>query len=473
MVPSATLTIGRYAFHAEIASGGMATVHLARLLGPGGFSRIVAAKRLLPHMVRDAIFTRMLLDEARLAARIRHPNVVSTLDVVSSDGELVIVMEYVHGESLAKLVRTASTMAEAIPPRLAASVIIDALHGLHAAHEARDEDGKLLGVVHRDVSPQNLLVGVDGITRVADFGIAKATARSSYTRDGTIKGKLSYMAPEQIERGELTRAADVFAISVVLWELFTGRQLFDGKSDAEVMHRIVTCQVPAPSSFAAALPKIYDQILARGLARDPQQRYPTAQALALALEAVTEPMRPSEIRAWVEHVAADSLLRRSHAIAKIEGTRPDEVSALAKTMPATSPSRPQPEMLSTSAPVSSERSSVARSSSWVWALAVASILGAVTGLFLFARERVGSHVTSGSAPAPSSPPVLPSVAAVVAVAAVVPSTSAVPAPASAAASAKPPSAPEPKLSPTELRPRSKARPSARPAPKTSPDVIGF
>src|SRR6478735_4786266 len=196
LTPTSPLTIGRYAFHAEIASGGMATVHFARLVGPGNFSRIVAAKRLLPHLVKDQNFTAMLMDEARVAARIHHQNVLSTLDIVSTGEELVIVMEYVHGESLARLMRTAHDMGDVVPLPIAVTIIVDALHGLHAAHEAKDENGQSLGLVHRDISPQNLLVGVDGVTKIADFGIAMAAGRSQETRDGTIKGKLSYMAPE-------------------------------------------------------------------------------------------------------------------------------------------------------------------------------------------------------------------------------------------------------------------------------------
>jgi len=370
--PPTPLTIGRYALHAEIASGGMATVHFARLLGPGGFSRMVAAKRLLPHMVRDGAFTAMLLDEARLAARIRHPNVVSTLDVISTGDELIVVMEYVHGESLHKLAQTASDLGEPISARFAASIIIEALHGLHAAHEAKDESGNLLGVVHRDISPQNILVGVDGVTRIADFGIAKAAGRSYQTRDGTIKGKLAYMAPEQVEGGELTRATDVFAVSVVLWELLTGQQLFDGVTDAEVMHRVLTYEIPAPSSLVPGLPEFYDRIVARGLARNKALRFGSAREMALELEAASTPVRVSEIGGWVERVASDTLRRRSLSISKIERSLTDEVSPLAATKPVTPAARPSADPPNTAAKVSWDSGTPGRSSSW--------LLGAVAGL---------------------------------------------------------------------------------------------
>src|SRR5262245_51026591 len=169
--------IGRYALHGELASGGMATVHLGRLLGPVGFSRTVAIKRLHAQYAQDPEFVSMFLDEARLAARIRHPNVVPTLDVVATSGELFLVMEYVPGESLSRLARAARDRMERMPPRIVSAIMSGVLHGLHAAHEAKSERGEPLGIVHRDVSPQNVLVGTDGVARVLDFGVAKAAGR--------------------------------------------------------------------------------------------------------------------------------------------------------------------------------------------------------------------------------------------------------------------------------------------------------
>src|SRR5262245_17864891 len=170
-------TIGRYAMYGPIASGGMATVHFGRLTGEVGFARTVAIKRMHAPLARDPEFVAMFIDEARLAARIRHVNVVETIDVVAADQELMLVMDYVPGESLARLFRTSSERGERIPERIALAVICDVLHGLHAAHEARDERGQALGIVHRDVSPQNVLVGVDGTARVHDFGAAKGAGR--------------------------------------------------------------------------------------------------------------------------------------------------------------------------------------------------------------------------------------------------------------------------------------------------------
>lgn len=465
------LTIGRYAFHGEIASGGMATVHFARLMGPGGFSRIVAAKRLLSHMVKDRDFTTMLMDEARLAARIRHPNVVSTLDVVSTGDELVVVMEYVHGESLAKLSRTAGDMGEPMAPSLAATVVIDALHGLHAAHEVKDEAGNLLGLVHRDISPQNLLVGVDGITRIADFGIAKAAGRSHETRDGTVKGKLSYMAPEQIERGQLTRATDIFAISVVLWELLTGERLFDGDNDGEIIHRILSGKVRPPSAVVPELPSDYDRIVLRGLSRDPAERYQSARELAAELEAVSTAVRPSEIGAWVERIASDTLVRRSRTISQIERSLPEESSLqVTATKPVTPPAGAV-EVAGTGAQVSWARSSAGKSSSRVWLAAALSLLGVTAGVLWFSRDRGAVAVPapiSAAAKAVSAAPILPEIQAVPSA-----SVAAAPAPSSsAAAGALPPSKGTARPRRSDAAPRSKPKVSANCDPPYSIDASG-
>jgi serine/threonine-protein kinase len=397
----APLTIGRYAFYGEIASGGMATVHFARLVGPGNFSRIVAAKRLLPHLVSDPAFTSMLMDEARLAARIRHPNVASTLDVVSTGQELVVVMDYVHGEALSRLMRTATDLGERVPLPIATTIIVDALHGLHAAHQARDESGKLLGLVHRDVSPQNLLVGVDGVTQIADFGIALSSGRSQETRNGSVKGKISYMAPEQIERQALTPATDVFSLSIVLWELVTGERLFAGENDGEIVQRILSGNRPPPSASVPQLPPAYDRILARGLARSPAQRYATAREMALDLERETKLVRPSEVGAWVARTASDTLTRRSRIIAQLESTAPvalDDADA-----PQTRVIRASvgSDALGTGARVSWARSDAGRKPGGLHLLALAATLAAAGGALWYApRAQPTAHVVPSRTASP-------------------------------------------------------------------------
>ena len=207
--------VGRYVLVGEIASGGMATIFFGRLVGAASFARTVAIKSLHKQYARDPEFVAMLLDEARLATRVQHPNVVGTLDVVALDGELLLVLDYVHGESFSFVLRILAANRKRLPPRIVGNVVASALSGLHAAHEATSESGQPLGIIHRDVSPQNVLLGADGVPRVLDFGVAKAVGRAANTRDGQLKGKLAYMAPEQITSGAVTRRTDVYAATIV------------------------------------------------------------------------------------------------------------------------------------------------------------------------------------------------------------------------------------------------------------------
>ena len=204
-------TIGRYRIFDEIASGGMGTVHYGRMSGAAGFARTVAIKRLHPQFSKSPEFVEGLIDEARVAARIRHPNVVATLDVLAEEGEMLLVMEYVEGVTLSHLMRELGRDDVKIPVPVAVGIMTGALYGLHAAHEAVGEDGVPLEVVHRDVSPQNIIVGVDGVARVVDFGVAKAVGRLQTTTDGRIKGKIAYMPPEQLRGRPVDRRADVYA----------------------------------------------------------------------------------------------------------------------------------------------------------------------------------------------------------------------------------------------------------------------
>lgn len=311
-------TIGRYALFAEIASGGMASIHIGRLLGPVGFSRTVAIKRLHPQFARDPEFVTMFLDEARLAARIRHPNVAPTLDVVATQGELFLVMEYIQGESLAQLIRIVQASGGFIPQEIVRAIMSGVLHGLHAAHEAKNERGEPLGIVHRDVSPQNILVGTDGIARLLDFGIAKAAGRCHVTRDRHVKGKLSYMAPEQIENIGVDRRVDVYASAVVLWELLTGQRLFDADSDSSKLVQVLTSVVTRPSAIVPGISANLDRLVLRGMNRNPKFRFETARELAMALEASGRMATPSAVGAWVESVAQKELAERAAHISAVE-----------------------------------------------------------------------------------------------------------------------------------------------------------
>jgi len=341
LASTAPIVIGRYALFDELAAGGMATVHLGRLLGPVGFGRTVAVKRLHAHFLKDEEFITMFMDEARIVARIVHPNVVPMVDVVQSDKGLFLVMEYVHGESLSRLMRTARTNAEQIPPQIVSSIMSGVLLGLHAAHETKGIDGALLDVVHRDVSPQNIIVGADGSARVLDFGIAKASGRAQITREGQIKGKLAYMAPEQI-RGAVDRRTDVFAACVVLWEMLAGRRLHDGAKDVDIVTRVVKGNFAPPSEHAPSLGPEIDAIVMRGLASDPRQRFASARDLALELERKIGLAPPSEVSEWVERLAKDVIDARGSLVRAMELASNDLIAIDTHPPPAPAPARVSP-----------------------------------------------------------------------------------------------------------------------------------
>lgn len=318
MPAQGTLLGGRYWLDHEIASGGMATVHLGRMIGPGGFSRMVAIKRLHPHLAIDAALGSTLLDEARLAARVQHPSVVSVLDVVASDDELFLIMDYVVGESLSYLVHRAAENGSLPPVPVAVGIMTSVLGGLHAAHEARSIHGDALALVHRDVSPQNVMVGSDGIGRLLDFGIAKAAYRLNSTRDGQLKGKLRYMAPEQLHAGKVDRRADVYAASVVLWEALTGRALFSNGDARLLVHEVLHSELLPPSRYVAGLPEGLDDVVLTGLAREPRNRFATAMEMIESLERIQNPATARVIGAWVSSTASASLAARADLVARIE-----------------------------------------------------------------------------------------------------------------------------------------------------------
>src|SRR3954469_2553832 len=279
-------TVGRYALFEQFAAGGMATVHFGRLDGAGGFSRVVAIKRLLPHLLENREFTEMLLKEARLAARVRHPNVVATLDVVATKGDVLLVLDYVHGEALSTLCRTqAKEKKEQLPLAIAIGIALDMLQGLAAIHDATDEKGRSLSLVHRDVSPPNVLVGADGVARVLDFGIATALEHIEETAPERRKGKRGYMSPEQLRGERLTQRSDVFAAGVVIWELLALRRLFPADQEKEPGEAALRGDYPRVSQYRPEVPKELDDAVMRALSREPEQRFASMHELADALEA--------------------------------------------------------------------------------------------------------------------------------------------------------------------------------------------
>ena len=278
----------RYEVLVRIAAGGMATVYVGRLGGAHGFSRLVAVKRAHAHLLLDRSFRRMLIGEARIAARIHHPNVVSVVDIEDLDGELLLVMDYVEGASLSELTQAAAAAKTPLPAGVALRIAVDACNGLHAAHELCDESGKPLKLVHRDVSPQNILVGIDGLARIADFGIAKSVSLSStantLTETGALKGKLAYMAPEYVQGETIDARADVFAMGVVAWEILTRQRLFRGPNEAETLGRVVRLEAPPVSSVVPGLGADLDAAVAMALVKAPAARFASAGAFAQALE---------------------------------------------------------------------------------------------------------------------------------------------------------------------------------------------
>ena len=314
-----TFFLGRYRVVDEIGVGGMASVHLARMDGPGGFQKWVAIKRIHPHLVEDDQFVDMFLDEARIAAGINHANVAQVFDLGKDDNTYWIAMEYLHGEPLREVMRRAEERGQRIAPELAARICADAAEGLHAAHELRGKNGQLLGLVHRDVTPHNLFITYDGYTKVVDFGIAKVADRLSSTRAGTLKGKLAYMSPEQVRGAEVDRTTDIFALGVVLWEITTNQRLFRMDTDLDTLEKVQACIVPPPSTIVPGYPLELEACLMKALAKRKQDRYATAREFSRALQSFLVRsghfVGPEEVAGFVRHVFADRIQKREAHLA--------------------------------------------------------------------------------------------------------------------------------------------------------------
>jgi serine/threonine protein kinase len=324
----------------------MASVHFGLLLGDEGFTKTVAIKRLHASFAKDPEFASALLDEGRLQARIHHPNVAAVLDVVRSGDELLLVMEYLHAAPLSQLHQAARAGKERPSLAVARAVMVGVLRGLHDAHEARSANGEPLAIVHRDISPQNILVGADGTARIVDFGIARAAVRSQVTREGVIKGKPGYMAPEQFSDDPVSRAVDIYAAGVVLWELVTSERLFAGGDIVAIARKVIDGRVDPPSAVVPGLPAVLDAIVLKALARDPAERFATASELADALEGLGPLASPGEVAAWVQRSAGEALAERQavrsriereaeHERARPQSSSPDAASSGTASLPST------------------------------------------------------------------------------------------------------------------------------------------
>jgi hypothetical protein len=376
-------TIGSYRLFDKIGSGGMGSVHLGRLFASGGFRRIVAIKRLHPQFAEDADFVGAFLDEARLSSRIHHPNVVAPLDVVASAGEVFLVFEHIMGLSLSLLVRRVDEAREPIPPRIAVAMMVNVLHGLHAAHEARGDDGEPLGLIHRDISPQNILIGKDGSARLLDFGIAKATGRAQITAEGIVKGKRGYMAPEHL-MGRPCRASDIYSASVVLWEMLARQRLF--AEEVSVSQRLSGVPIDPPSSLAGEDSSRMDAVVLRGLAHRPEDRFESAREMAIELEA-SGVATAREVGEWVERVGRLDLEERARRVAAAESF---EIGAA-----------PEPAPLEPEAVTATAVEPAPRRRFLLPALAALLLAGAVLAAFLLRPKP--PVVTAPAEPPPSAP----------------------------------------------------------------------
>lgn len=423
--------IDRYELIAEIASGGMASVYLARLVGVGGFERFFAIKRLHPHLCSEEGFVEMFLDEARIVAGIRHQHVVPVLEVGASEHGYYLVMEYIEGETLGAFISRGVDGDDPIPPDVAIRILVDTLNGLHAAHEHVDPDGQPIGLVHRDVSPQNILVDVNGVARIADFGVAHAASRLSSTRAGQLKGKVAYMAPEQARGEVVTPRADVFAAGIVLWEALCNCRLFLADNEAVTLNRLVFEPIPLLRDVNPKLPGAVEKVLARALQRDPARRYATAADMAEELQVAARASHmlgtPANVRTYVRNVIGVAMERRRATVREHLATmeqssrsgggvappldRPDigvvkpsdsSVSSAAMAVPAP---LGQPEStLEVTEPASGQPvASPRKLALYIGGGAVVGLLAAAVGLYALGDGQQPASGPSGPASAPTEP----------------------------------------------------------------------
>lgn len=343
--------IGRYDVLLPIASGGMGTVYLARATSIGGFEREVALKLIHSHLKDNASFAGDLVEEAKLTVRINHPNVVSVIDVGEDPFGIYLVMEYVEGDTLAGLQKRAvASVEKQLPVRYGLKLLLDALTGLHAAHELKDQAGNPTGLVHRDFSPQNILVGVDGIGRLTDFGIAKAATRISDTTTGTIKGKIAYMAPEQARGAAIDRRTDIWAAGVVAWQIITGKRLYAGQeNEVATLLKIASEAPPRLRDVKPDVPALFDEAVARALTMDPEERWPTAlafkQGLQKACRTHGEVADTDEVATFVSSVVDSVVVARRRRVEEILRLRAQVVELAARADASTPALTPSQEVL--------------------------------------------------------------------------------------------------------------------------------
>jgi serine/threonine-protein kinase len=320
---SQELIFGKYEIIRRLALGGMGEVFLARQTGVAGFDRLVILKSLLPELAEQEGFVEQFLDEARVAATLNHPNIVAIYEVGLWNGTYFIAMEHIHGDDLARMQKAAAKAKVGVPFQVSARVILDAALGLDHAHHAKDMQHEALNIVHRDISPQNIMVRGDGVTKVVDFGIAKASNRSTRTATGMLKGKLQYMPPEQVRGETLDGRSDQFALGVVLWELCTGRRLFKAENELQTLEKVLKERIPRPTEIVPGFPEQLEAVIMRMLARNPAERYErckdAADGLREYLEACSRSVGETEVAEFVQRVLGDELTERTKNITPNEG----------------------------------------------------------------------------------------------------------------------------------------------------------
>jgi len=407
---AAPLLGGRYQILKHLASGGMAELYLARAQGIAGFERYVVVKRIRHEHSRDQRFVQMFLDEARLAAQLHHQHIGQVYDIGEDDGTYYFTMEYVHGENVRELLHKVALLGRQVPLEHALTVVAAAAAGLHYAHEKRGADRQPLGIVHRDVSPSNLLVAYDGAVKVVDFGIAKAAVRMSETRSGTLKGKIAYMSPEQCTGRAVDRRSDVFALGIIAYELTTVTRLFKGDNDYITMNRIATGEVPPPSTKRADYPRGLEAIVMKALALDPAQRYQSAGEMLAAIEAlaVSERVALSPLalgrylrelfgerpEPWLElgdgdDIGVIEISGGSVSLPRAQGTGASgAVAAVASAVPsAGTPASQGSLVLATSSRPSTVGPAARRSVGWI--IGGGAVVAAVVGAFFLGQGRGG------------------------------------------------------------------------------------
>ncbi len=348
-----TETYGRYQLLKKLATGGMAQIYLARQAGLEGFEKLVVVKRILPHLAENDDFITMFLDEARIAARLNHPNIVQIFDLGAQDDTFFIAMEYIHGEDVRRVWKQAERLGSNIPLPLILRMVIEACNGLDYAHKKADQSGRPLNIVHRDISPQNILVSFEGHVKVVDFGIAKAADQATVTKSGVLKGKYSYMSPEQASGEPLDCRTDTFALGVVLYELLTGARLFKRSNDIQTLNAVMECKVDPPSMLSARSPPELDAIVMKALARKREDRYAEARLLGAALEEFLLsrklPSSTAHLAAYLQEIYADRLAQEAEEgrllFIESEGSKGDGE----KATPQSSSQLPRPQTRSTRA----------------------------------------------------------------------------------------------------------------------------